>query len=427
MIYNAVLGRGQLKRFRRCRFESNNVAPRCDVKIELRLVIKKPGNDYARSMPRMTTSSNDMATRLTSWFLRKTSVSAVRRIAAFPAALSSDVGTKRDENQDRVAIVRGSDFFGRPYLLAALSDGIGGMNEGSTCAAATLGHLFSSFFEFSRSDNGPDFCLTRAAQAANTAVHQRFFGKGGATLSTLLVTHSGKVFLLNVGDSRIYRVTGDQLVQLTVDDTIAGQLGRKVETDIGANLLQFIGIGKSLEASAVPMEATPNEAILLTSDGIHYLDKNLLGGLIHHAADLGSALKRITETAKWLGGHDNGSAVMLVPRLAVREPNPNGNIDTIEIWDPFGELQLVLPRSQFVKFDFGDRPQERPFTAVTGEVPPLMTSAASPTGATKAIKTKKRRDRKPRTPTQKNINERAKVGREKSKAPQLRIDFPKKG
>jgi PPM family protein phosphatase len=127
----------------------------------------------------MITSLNDMATCLTSWFLRKSSVSAVRRIAAFPAALSGDVGTKRDEKQDRGAIARGRDIFGRPYLLAAPSDGIGGMIDGSICAAATLGHLFSSFFDSSQSDNEPDICLTRAAQAANPPSTRDFLVRAG--------------------------------------------------------------------------------------------------------------------------------------------------------------------------------------------------------------------------------------------------------
>lgn len=163
----------------------------------------------------MISGAFDISGHLTSWFQRKTPAGAVRRIGAFPAALSSDIGVQRDENQDRVAIARGRDFSGSPYILAALSDGIGGMKEGAACAAATLGNLFSSFFDVCRKEDTPGNWLKHAAKTANAVVYGRLTGKGGATLSSVLVTADGRACLLNVGDSRIYRVDGNKLTQLT--------------------------------------------------------------------------------------------------------------------------------------------------------------------------------------------------------------------
>jgi PPM family protein phosphatase len=374
----------------------------------------------------MNTATSNISGRLTAWFLRKTSISAVRRIAAFPAAISSDLGIKRDENQDRVAIVRGRDAAGRPYILAALSDGIGGMRDGSLCAAATLGHLFADFFEVSRSGRPADLCLMHAAQAANSAVFDRYAGKGGATLSALLVSGDGSVRLLNVGDSRIYRVTGDQLIQLTVDDTIAGQLGRKVDADMGENLLQFIGVGKALETKVLPLEGNTTELILLTSDGIHYLDQHWLAGLIQHASDPGLALRRMTETAKWFGGHDNASAAMLVPRLAIQEPFANGETDVCEVWDPFGELQLINAQSRPVQPALTPRVEERPLPSVAHDAQPSNVSAKPSPEVSKPAKSRKRRERKTRTPDPKNTAANVEGGKARGAIPQLKIDFPKK-
>jgi serine/threonine protein phosphatase PrpC len=125
--------------------------------------------------------------------------------------------------------------------------------------------MFAEFFEVSRSGRPAEICLKHSAQVANAAVFDRYAGKGGATLSTLLVSGDGNVYLLNVGDSRIYQVAGDQLNQLTVDDTIAGQLGRKIEADMGENLLQFIGVGKALETKVVPLEGNTSDLILLSA------------------------------------------------------------------------------------------------------------------------------------------------------------------
>ncbi|QHE84900.1 hypothetical protein [Hydrogenophaga sp. BPS33] len=71
--------------------------------------------------------------------MRRTAPSGVRRVAPLKAAVASDVGVVRDENQDRVAIVRGCDGAGSIFVVAALADGIGGMKNGAECASLTLG------------------------------------------------------------------------------------------------------------------------------------------------------------------------------------------------------------------------------------------------------------------------------------------------
>jgi len=61
----------------------------------------------------------------------------------------------------------------------------------------------------------------------------------------------GKVIGVNVGDSRIYGISASkQTTQLTLDDTLAGYLGRRESK--GANisekgLVQFVGMGDGIE------------------------------------------------------------------------------------------------------------------------------------------------------------------------------------
>lgn len=300
------------------------------------------------------------------------------------------------------------------------------MKDGAGAAAATLGQLIASFFDATRINNSPELWLKQAAQAANAAIYDRLGGKGGATLSSLLVTSDGKAHLLNVGDSRIYRVAGSKLTQLTVDDTIAGQLGHKVEADMGSNLLQFIGIGKDLEATVLPIEGgEQTDAILLTSDGIHFVDQVWLGELVHNANDPGVALRRLTETAKWCGGHDNASAAMLVPHLAIQEPFAQGDIDVTEVWDPFGELQLILPRARSPGIGSVARQPNVEGAAPAGVVEPPKAPAPGPTSA-KSTRGKKKRERKSKSPPPGRDDDRGENGGEKPEVPQLKIEFPHK-
>lgn len=372
----------------------------------------------------MTHVWSDNAARLTSWFQRKTLSSGVRRIAAFPAALASDVGLKRDENQDRVAIGRGAYGQSQPYVLAALSDGIGGMKDGAACAATTLGTLFACFFELARPGEPPERTLQAAVRAANSAIYSKLSGKGGATLSALLLCN-GNAYAVNVGDSRIYQYASGQLTQLTVDDTIAGQLGHKVESDMGSNLLQFVGIGDPLEVNVKQLPFAQEDTLLLTSDGVHYLDHDWIATLIANSPDPGTALRRLTETAKWCGGHDNASAAFLLPQLILQELSEVDSGGTYGIWDPFGELHLLLNRMR-------SGPTAAPTQGIESghhgqearRNPPIPET--TPTDVQKTPRSKRKRDKKTKPPEQRGVEESLEPGQDKPKAPQLKIEFPQK-
>jgi serine/threonine protein phosphatase PrpC len=370
--------------------------------------------------------SSNIAARLASWFMRKTGHSGIRRIASLNAAISTDIGLTRDANEDRVAICKGYNLHGQPYVLAALCDGIGGMKEGATCAALAVGHLFSSLAEQALNNRAAEEVLRHAVSAANEAVHHRFEAKGGCTLSAVLLTGPGRGYLANVGDSRIYRYTEGQLLQLTVDDTIAGQLGRKRVDDVGTQLIQYIGIGNSLEIHVAPLEIAPTDSVLLCSDGIHYVDGKWLSVLLQHATDPGAALKRLTDTATWLGGRDNASAALLSPQGAV--PAYGTRLDAcaeLDVWDAFGEVQIFLDRN------LGYRPATyaSPRSSVEpDEVAEVRAKPGIPSTrpTAKTTKPKKKRERKSKSGSGKGAKSTA-AGASKGGAPQLRIDFPKKG
>ena len=62
-------------------------------------------------------------------------------MASAAAAVATEVGGVRADNQDRVAIARIRDRTGRTFVVAGLADGIGGMRDGAECAAMANGRL----------------------------------------------------------------------------------------------------------------------------------------------------------------------------------------------------------------------------------------------------------------------------------------------
>ncbi|WP_179106988.1 PP2C family serine/threonine-protein phosphatase [Variovorax sp. KK3] len=290
-------------------------------------------------------STHHIQKQLTGWFMRRTASSGVRRVSALAAAVATEVGSVRADNQDRVAVARGWDKDGRPFAVAAVADGIGGMQDGALCAAMALAGLFAEVAEQARAGSPFHEWLPRAVDVANVAVHAKFRGDGGSTLVAALMGADGKVAWTNIGDSRVYHQLAGKLVRLSTDDTIAGQLGKGREAGPDqSKLLQFIGIGNPIEPG-LGMIDSPAGQVLLASDGVHFLDSTpWFEAIIAYAPDPGVCVRRLTDLSKACGGHDNASACVMGLALDAQEREPEFS-SALEIWDPFGDLQIIVSQT----------------------------------------------------------------------------------
>lgn len=282
---------------------------------------------------------NNLQARLYSWFMRKTTPSAVRRVGELPVTIGSDIGNVRGENQDRVAVLKVQIDRNQSFVVVALCDGMGGMVEGSACASQAIASFFVSCIR--HREVLPRTRLVLAAQDANKAVHALYQGRGGATLSAVLFDSiNGKVGV-NVGDSRIYSYRENGLEQLTVDDTMAGVLNKAEDDSPHKNeLLQFVGMGDGIEPHTIEMPMF-QELMVLTSDGAHYIDKNVMQMVVQSAKEPAMAVKRLIEVAKWCGGRDNAS--IAIASSLVFQQQLYDEAGSFQVWDPFGEIQIVFP------------------------------------------------------------------------------------
>jgi protein phosphatase len=137
---------------------------------------------------------------------------------------------KRPSNQDRIIVSPQVD--GR--VVAAVADGLGGMQSGDKAAEIAVQSLGESISEL-LAKLGGDFEAARSFifdvyQHANDQIrvfaeeHSRL-GAVGTTLVTLLVSGS-RYLIANTGDSRCYSVNGSGVKQITQDHTVADSLLR---------------------------------------------------------------------------------------------------------------------------------------------------------------------------------------------------------
>lgn len=326
----------------------------------------------------MTYVSPPTAARLAAWFMRRTAPSGARRVAPLKAAVASDVGVVRQENQDRVALVRACDRSGGAFVLAALADGIGGMKNGAECAALALGTFLDGVISEAQHSADPRDWLWRAANMADRAVHAKHMGNGGSTLVAVLLTKGHRPLWLSIGDSRVYLAADAKIRQLSCDDTLEGQLG-KVTGGRRADLLQFVGLGEALEPHIEPVPWDASGTIMLTSDGVHFVEDDYLAKVVHFAPDAGVCVKRLTEFARMLGGPDNASvaAVSMSALLGDGEPLLDASF---EVWDPFGELQVMFDRGakRFSSNAGAQAPQQTPSPTPNPTPAPAPIAASIP-------------------------------------------------
>lgn len=272
--------------------------------------------------------------------MRRTITSSIRRIADLPIAIATDMGIVRTENQDRAAILRVQLTNDKSTVIAILCDGMGGMTDGATCSSLAISTFLSGFIQNKYLPLKERVVIS--VIEANDTVFEKYKGSGGSTLSAIVIDPKEGALGVNVGDSRIYSMEDQSLSQMTVDDTLAGQFAQGDENHYRHNeLLQYIGMEQGIEPHIIslPTDSKPS-SILLTSDGVHFLDKRTMELVSKHASDAALAMRRLIELAKWCGGHDNASAIIL-NLSTIKLDNANLNFGDIEIWDAFGELRLV--------------------------------------------------------------------------------------
>lgn len=348
------------------------------------------------------------------------------------AAIASDLGSIRAENQDRAVIVRGQDRQGRDYALVAVADGIGGMEDGDTCAAMAIAVFIAAIDQCAQSvDVSSDNWLRQGAYAANQAVFSKFRASGGSTLVALLIRPGCPPYWLSIGDSRVYSMDEKTLTQCSIDDTIAGQLGKAPEdASEQSRLLQFVGMGADLEPHIASLDPDSVDAIILTTDGVHYLAQTpgWLGQIVRHSPDPGVCVKRLIDLAKWCGGPDNATVAIITLPVDI-QPETRLPFPCLDVWDAYGELRIAnttfekahsYPVASSAEFDQTARATS---ASSVGRLDPVVEHPSS----SQPKQSKTRRAKTPRKP-KKSAGKQSKDPDKltEQELPQLDMEFPTK-
>jgi serine/threonine protein phosphatase PrpC len=240
----------------------------------------------------------------------------------------TDAGMQRPRNEDAFLVADlttgkiglspevSTHRLGERGSLMVVSDGMGGAAAGeiaSELAVKTLREQLTNLRpEVDICDQLKGATETANERIWNYAEHNRKLTGMGATLTAVLV-HRTSAYIAQVGDSRAYLIRGDQVKQLTKDQSLvqalldAGAIEPEQAHSIPQNVItQALGTNPNIEVAMASVQLCRNDYLVVFSDG---LSNKVTAGEMHQvleqSEDLAAACRRLVEMANERGGEDN--------------------------------------------------------------------------------------------------------------------------
>jgi len=207
---------------------------------------------------------------------------------------------------------------------------MGGYENGSQASRRTA-ELMKDVLESIESEEGIESLLIKEIKRIDKEVKKEYAaadnGGSGTTLAAALIF--GKhMHWIGVGDSRIYIIRGEEIVQVTQDHTYKMQLRRSVEKGLIPSgfaekhpqrnaLTSYIGSGdiKYISTNKAGLDLKPGDIVLLCSDGlVKSLDDGRISKIIRDClGDMNAAARQLTVQAfdSSDGSKDNTTVVLM--------------------------------------------------------------------------------------------------------------------
>ncbi len=237
-------------------------------------------------------------------------------VAYYAAAAVTHRGRKRPSNEDAFgySVERG---------VYVVCDGLGGAAAGEVASSLAVDEMMRLLKVRDKTHTLLDDAEAAVA-SANAAIFSRAEQSqnlsGMGTTLVALLAEGRHAFILNVGDSRGYRMRAARLEQITLDHSLVEEqvrLGRmsrqEAERSPYRNVItRALGTQVSVIPDIFELESEPGDLYLLCSDG---LTRELSDALIESLLKLDLALPelcaRLVEAANDAGGHDNITCLLV--------------------------------------------------------------------------------------------------------------------
>ena len=235
----------------------------------------------------------------------------------------SDIGRVRAQNQDVFRI----EELDRNVVLAAVCDGMGGAKAGNIASRLAIDVFTEEVrcsYKSAMTQEQIEQLLQNAVKLANFTVYdqaQQFgdFAGMGTTLVAALVCGRDAT-IVNVGDSRCYHITHNDIRRITVDHSLVQMMVERGELTPeeaknypGKNYItRAIGTEATVECDVFRQKLERGACLLLCSDGLSNLldEQEILFEIMYHE-DRQVCCRRLMEIAISRGAPDNVTCILV--------------------------------------------------------------------------------------------------------------------
>ena len=236
----------------------------------------------------------------------------------------TDQGCVRKQNQDAYQIVQ----LDKHSMLCVVCDGMGGAKSGNIASSLAVDVFIQEVkrsWTPSMDQDKLNQMLRGAVKLANFTVFdqaQQFeeFDGMGTTLVAVLI-RSRHATVVNVGDSRAYKIDKNGIRQVSRDHSLVqlmvdrGELTPEMaRTYPGKNFItRAIGTEPMVECDLFHLEVAKGDFLLLCSDGLsNMMDEQEILFEVVHGVNKQHCCQRLLDIAKSRGAPDNVTSVLVM-------------------------------------------------------------------------------------------------------------------
>ncbi len=249
----------------------------------------------------------------------------------------TDKGIIRETNQDAFGIY---NLQGEGVLFA-ICDGMGGVTGGEEASKLAL-DAYSTAIDTNytllceqKGDIEPaereiKYILNNASANANAAVweyaqkNSQYMGMGTTLVSALSINGGEKVYMLNIGDSRLYKISSTDIFQISRDHSyvqylvdIGEMTPEEAKNSPDKNIItRAVGIDPDVEADITAVDTSKNEMddtyFLLCSDGLtNMISDDEIFNVVNSSCTVEQKVNKLINTANSNGGTDNITVILI--------------------------------------------------------------------------------------------------------------------
>ncbi|MFL6814883.1 MAG: protein kinase domain-containing protein [Bradyrhizobium sp.] len=219
----------------------------------------------------------------------------------------SDKGRKQTNQDFHGALTPGEPLLSLKGIAIVLADGISSSNVSHVASESAVKSFLTDYYCTSESWSVKT-SAQRVLAATNSWLHSQTRrsqysydrDKGYVCTLSAMVIKSTTAHIFHVGDSRIYRLSGNALEQLTEDH-------RLVVSSEQNYLSRALGINPQIEIDYQALQIEKGDLFLLATDGVyeHAAARFIAGAINQNPHDLDRAAKLIVDHAFERGSVDN--------------------------------------------------------------------------------------------------------------------------